>query len=334
MTTSRVATSLPQRDGTAYGQSLAIALSSAATFGLSGPLARALLDVGWTPAAAVSARIGGACLVLLIPCIVLLRRTGLPHRRQVAHLIAYGLIAVGGAQLCYFNAVQYLSVGVALLLEYSAPVLLIGYHWLRSRHRPALPVLLGAAVSIVGLILVLDLRHGFDINPIGVAWGLGAAVCLCGYFILSETGDPDTAVHPLLLTTMGTGVGAAAVLAGAGLGVLPLHARPAEVSLGGASMSWIVPMLGLIGITAVFAYLTGIVAVRRLGSSVASFVALTEVLFAVLFAFLLLGQQPGPIQLMGGALVLAGIVVVQRRNAEKAPRPDMIDAADHGTDVS
>lgn len=334
MTASKVATTQPQRTGAAYGQSLAIALSSAAMFGLSGPLARALLDVGWSPAAAVSARIGGAFLVLLIPSIVLLRRTGLPDRRQVGQMIAYGLIAVGGAQLCYFSAVQYLSVGVALLLEYSAPVLLIGYHWLRSRQRPGLPVLLGAAVSVAGLVLVLDLRHGFNINPIGVAWGLGAAVCLCGYFIMSEGGGSDTAVHPLLLTTVGTGIGGGAVLAVAGLGVLPLEARTAEVTLGGASMSWIVPMLGLILIAAVFAYLTGIIAVRRLGSSVASFVALTEVLFAVVFAFVLLGQQPGPVQLMGGVLVLAGIVVVQRRSAETGPRPDGLEVDHHGAELS
>ncbi len=99
-------------------------------------------------------------------------------------MVAYGIIAVGGAQLCYFSAVQYLSVGVALLLEYSAPILLIGYHWARNRKRPTLPVLLGAGLSIIGLVLVLDLRDGFSLNPIGVAWGLGAALCLCGYFVL------------------------------------------------------------------------------------------------------------------------------------------------------
>jgi MYXO-CTERM domain-containing protein len=72
-------------------------------------------------------------------------------------------------------------------------------------------------------------------------------------------------------------------------------------------------MLALILVSAVFAYLAGIVAVRRLGSSVASFVGLTEVIFAVTFAFVLLGQRPSPIQLVGGALVLAGIALVQRR---------------------
>jgi drug/metabolite transporter (DMT)-like permease len=68
----------------------------------------------------------------------------------------------------------------------------------------------------------------------------------------------------------------------------------------------------LILISAVLAYPTGIVAVRRLGSSLASFVSLTEVIFAVVFAFVLLGQGPGVMQLMGGALILAGIALVQR----------------------
>jgi drug/metabolite transporter (DMT)-like permease len=70
--------------------------------------------------------------------------------------------------------------------------------------------------------------------------------------------------------------------------------------------------LVLILISAVLAYPAGIVGVRRLGSSLASFVSLTEVIFAVIFALVLLGQRPGPMQLLGGALILAGIALVQR----------------------
>ena len=68
----------------------------------------------------------------------------------------------------------------------------------------------------------------------------------------------------------------------------------------------------MVVISAVLAYPSGIVAVRRLGSSLASFVSLTEVIFAVIFAFVLIGQRPGPMQLVGGALILAGIALVQR----------------------
>ena len=150
---------------------LLFALLSAAAFGLSGSLARSLLDLGWSPAAVVAIRIGGAFLVLLVPCLVLLRRTRRPTPRQSARVIGYGVAAIAMAQLCYFSAVQYLSVGVALLLEYLAPVLLIGYHWLRDRRRPAYPVLVGAAIALVGLVFVLDLRDGLTLNPIGVLWG-------------------------------------------------------------------------------------------------------------------------------------------------------------------
>jgi drug/metabolite transporter (DMT)-like permease len=295
-----------------YAGGLVIALLSAASFGLSGSLARSLLDLGWSPAAVVGVRITGAFVLLLVPCLVLLRRSGLPTLRQTGRMAVYGVVAVALAQLCYFSAVQTLSVGVALLLEYLAPVLLIFWHWARSRRRPAGSVFGGAALALLGLVFVLDLRGGVSLDPVGVLWGLGAAVCLCAYFVLSEGGGRGGAVSPLLLTTVGTGVGGAVIFAAAGVGVLPLAARTGSTVLAGATVGWWLPVLLLVGVSAVLAYLTGIVAVRRLGSSVASFVSLAEVLFAVAFAVVLLGQQPSASQLVGGALVLAGIGVVQR----------------------
>ena len=289
---------------------LVFALVSAAAFGLSGSLARSLLDLGWSPAAVVAVRIGGAFVVLLVPCLLLLRRTGWPSSRQSTRLVAYGVVAVALAQLCYFSAVQYLSIGVALLLEYLAPVLLIGYFWLRDRRRPAGAVLVGAVVCLVGLVFVLDLARGLTLNPVGVAWGLGAAVCLGVYFLLSEDAGDDS-VHPLLLTTAGTGVGGLVILAVAATGFLPLTARAGTTELAGSPVAWWVPVGLLITVSAVFGYLTGIVGVRRLGSSVASFVALSEVIFAAAFAVVLLAQRPTAGQLFGGVLVLAGIALVQ-----------------------
>ena len=298
------------RGGT--GSGIAIALLSAASFGLSGPLARSLLDLGWSPAGVVGVRITGAFVLLALPCLVLLRRSGRPSLRQSGHMVAYGVVAVALAQLCYFSAVQYLSVGVALLLEYLAPVLLIFWHWGRDRRRPAVSVFAGAVLALLGLVFVLDLRSGLALDPVGVLWGLGAAVCLSAYFVLSEGDGATPPVPPLLLTTVGTGVGGVLILGLAAVGVLPFAMRTGSTVLVGAQVGWWLPALLLVGITAVLAYLTGIVAVRRLGSSVASFVSLAEVIFAVVFAVVLLGQQPSLTQLLGGVLVLAGIVVVQR----------------------
>ncbi len=215
-----------------YTGGLVLALVSASSFGLSGSLARSLLDLGWSPAAVVATRVGGAFLILLIPTLLLLRRIGLPTGAQSLRMLAYGVVAVALAQLCYFSAVQYLSVGVALLLEFLAPVMLIGWHWARNHRRPAWSVLLGAGLSILGLAFVLDLRDGLTLNPIGVAWGLGAALCLCAYFLLSEDNGTDAPIHPLLLTTAGTGIGAAVLLAAAAAGILPLAASGGVAILG------------------------------------------------------------------------------------------------------
>ena len=301
-----------------YRSGLVLALVSASSFGLSGSLARSLLDLGWSPTAVVATRVGGAFLVLLLPSLLLLRRIGLPTGKQSVRMLAYGVVAIALAQLCYFSAVQYLSVGVALLLEYLAPVILIVWHWARTQRRPAWPVLAGAGLSIVGLAFVLDLRTGLTLNPVGVAWGLGAALCLSAYFLLSEDKGTDAPIHPLLLTTAGTGIGAVILLAASAAGILPLAAQAGVTVLADRTVGWWLPALLLILISAVLAYPSGIVAVRRLGSSLASFVSLTEVIFAVALAFVLLGQRPGLIQLLGGVLILFGIALVQRPVRSKA----------------
>ncbi len=292
---------------------LTLALVSAASFGLSGPLAKSLLETGWTPGAVVLARVGGAAVVLLVPLLVFLRRRGLPSARQSGRVVAYGIVAIALAQLCYFNAVAHLSVGVALLLEYLAPVLLIFWHWWRSGVRPTRGVLVGAGVAMLGMVGVLDLLTGLQLDGVGVLWGLGAALCLCTYFVLSDGSTGADATPPLVMTAVGTTVGALVIVAAGAVGVLPLTVTVRDTTLGGLPVAWWVPVLALVAVSAVFAYLTGIVAVRRLGASAASFVALTEVIFAVVFAALLLAQQPTLTQLAGGALVLTGIALVQRR---------------------
>ncbi len=317
MTTTTTALAQESTAKTGFASGLLPAVSSAAAFGLSGSLARSLLDIGWSPAAVVAARVGGAFLILLLPCLMMVRRVGFPSRRQTGRMIAYGLVAVALAQLCYFSSVQYLSIGVALLLEYLAPVLLIGWHWARRGHRPANRVFVGAGVAVLGLVLVLDLTGPLTLNPIGVIWGLAAAACLCAYFVLSEEDGTQESVHPLILTTAGTGIGGVVIILAGLAGLLPVTANTRQTVIADLAVSWLLPVVLLILISAVFAYLTGITAIRRLGSSVGSFVSLSEVIFAVIFAALLLGQHPSGSQLIGGALILVGIAVVQRGEAAR-----------------
>ena len=291
------------------GLGLLLALLSAATFGTSGSFAAALIEAGWTPGAAVTGRVLLAALVLTLPALLQLRGHGRLLRRSGRTLLVYGVAAVAGAQLCFFMAVEHLSVAVALLLEYSGALLVVGWLWLRRGQQPRLLTVCGAAVALAGLALVLDLLGNAELDLVGVLWGLGAAFGLATYFVLSA--ESEDVLPPLVVAWGGLAVGGAA-LAGAGLvGVLPMAAPRTDVTLLENRVSWLVPVLGLALVAAVVAYVAGIAGARLLGAKVASFVGLTEVLFAVVFAWVLLGQSLGAMQLAGGALVLAGIALVR-----------------------
>src|SRR4051812_20227609 len=164
---------------------IALAILSAATFGTSGALATSLIHVGWTPGAAVLVRVAIAAAVLTVPAVWQLRGRQFPFGRSLRMLGSYGLVAVAGAQLCYFNAVQHLSVAVALLLEYSGVLLVVGWMWLRHGHRPRRLTVAGAVTAVVGLGLVLNLLGNHHVDGVGVLWALGAAVGLAVYFVVS-----------------------------------------------------------------------------------------------------------------------------------------------------
>ncbi|GAA1495059.1 EamA family transporter [Paeniglutamicibacter kerguelensis] len=286
-----------------------IALFSSAIFGLSGSFAKALLDSGWSPAAAVTLRLAGASLVLLIPTIIVMRgKWGLAAKNWKSILL-FGFFGVAVCQFFYFQAVERLDVGVALLLEFLAPVLIVLFLWVRHLKRPAALTIGGAVLSLLGLAAVLDLTGSTRVDPIGVLWGLGAAVGLVVYFFVSAR--VEGALPPLVLASGGLFVGAATMALLAAVGLLEMHMAFAPVKLANWETQWWVALGGLILFSTVISYVTGIMAARALGSKLASFISLTEVLFAVVWAWLLLGQLPAGIQLVGGALIVGGVLLVR-----------------------
>lgn len=299
VTTVRPATSLA---------GLGLAVVSAASFGLSGALAGGLMASGWSAAGAVTVRVGLAALVLLGPALAVLDGRWSLLRTHLRTITVYGVVAVAGCQLAYFNAVRHMQVGPALLIEYTAPVAVLGWFWFRHGQRPSRLTAAGAGLAAVGLVLVLDLVSGADVSLPGVLWALGATVGAAVYFVLSAE---ESDLPPLVLAAGGLVVGTAVLLLGGLVGVLRLDASTADVSYAVGTVPVWVPVAGLGVVAAAVAYVTGIAASRRLGSRLASFVALLEVLFALVFAWLLRDEIPAGIQFAGAALVLAGVVVVK-----------------------
>lgn len=314
-----------RRGGAArIGPGIGFALVSALSFGLSGSLAKGLLETGWSAGAAVTVRIAIAALALVVPAVVVLRGRWNLLRRNSFLIFAYGVVAVAGCQLCYFYAVVHMQVGVALLIEYTAPVAVVMWLWLRHGHAPNRLTLIGAAVAAVGLFLVLDVVTGASLSVAGLLWALGAMVGAATYFVLSA--DEDNGLPPLVLAASGLVV-AGLCLGGAGLvGVLPMAASTADATYGGTRVTWWIPLVALGLVTAALAYTTGIAAGRRLGSRLASFVALTEVVAALVFAWLLLAELPGWLQLVGGFFVLTGVIVVKLGEPRGDTFPSTVDA--------
>jgi len=288
---------------------LPLAVAAAFSFGMSGAWARGLIDAGWSPGAAVTVRVWVAALVLLIPAVLSLRGRWGALRKNAGMVAAYGLLAVAATQLCYFQAVAVMDVGIALLIEYTAPIAVILWLWLRRGEKPSRRSVIGAVIAFVGLVLMLDIVTGAEVNVPGILWALAAMVGAASYFLLSARAD--TGLPPIALAGGGLLLGAVGLTVAGAVGILPLAWTTDDITYRFGTVPWFVPVLAIGLIATALAYLLGIASTRMLGSRLASFVALSEVVAALLFGWLLLGQLPDLLQALGGALVLVGVVIVK-----------------------
>lgn len=303
------------------------AIGSAAAFGASGAFARPMLDAGWTSAAVVAVRIGLASLVLAVPAAIAMRGRWRTLPAQLPWLLGYGVFAAAAVQVAFFNAVQSIPVAIALLMEYLGVIWVVLWDWLRTRHRPGLATISGMAVALLGLLVVINPLAELLLDPAGVAWGLLAGLGLAVYFVISaeHQGLPSVA-----FVSFGLGIGTLALVIFGVLGLVPFASSTAPVELLGSPVAWWVPAAVLALLAAALAYWLGFLGAQFLGPTRASFVGLTEVLFAVLWAWWILVEVPTPLQALGGVVLLGGVALVQWGKARDAQRAGESEVAvDH-----
>jgi drug/metabolite transporter (DMT)-like permease len=255
------------------------------------------------------ARLVAPAFLLAVPAVLQLRGRWTLLRRQASRVVIYGLVAVVGGQLFYFNAIESIPIGIALLLEYLGVVLVVGWLWVSHGERPRRLTIIGVVTAIGGLALPIGMAGSSRISPIGIMWGLLDAVSLATYFLVSAA-RPREALPPVVMAWGGMCVGAAFLVIAGGTGVPSVSANAGDVELLHRHVSWIAPVLELSLVAAVVPYVAGIAAARRLGAKRASFIGIAEVFFAVLYAWLLLGRLPSATQFTGGAFMLAGVILV------------------------
>ncbi len=299
---------------------LVIAVIASFTFGMSGAFIKPLLEAGWSPAAAVTARalIGG--LILLPIALVLVRGRWAAVKRAKWRILSMALIGVAGTQLAYFASVQRIPVNTAILIEYMAPLLLVVWVWLRSRRIPKAVVLIGSVIALVGLVLVVSPGGAGSFDPLGLLFAAIATVGCAIYYVVAA--KPSDGLPPVALAAFGL-VGGGLSLAVVGLlGLVPFTATFGNVALLGSPAPWWVPLV-IVGIVATaIAYAASITASEMLGSRLASFAGLLEVVAAAFYAWLLLGESLTVPQLIGGVLILAGIAFVRSEKTAATLEPE------------
>ncbi|MFI9273680.1 EamA family transporter [Kitasatospora sp. NPDC052896] len=308
------------------GVGLTLALISAFSFGGSGTAAKPLIEAGLSPSHVVWLRATGAAVALL----PLAWRHRAIVRERPGLLLGFGLLGVAGVQACYFAAISRIPVGVALLIEYLGPLLLLGYVRFVQRKPVSRGSAIGAAVAVTGLVCVVEAWDGLRFDALGVLFALAAACCQVGYFVLADAGSRgDRPADPLGVSAYGLLIGALALTVLTRPWEADWHPLAGQVRLDGTTVPAVLPAAWMILVATVLAYLTGVVSVRHLSPPVAGVVANIEAIVATVLAWVLLGEHLGAPQVLGGVLVLAGAFAAQTgRPAEPAERVERAGEAE------
>jgi drug/metabolite transporter (DMT)-like permease len=291
----------------------AMTLIAATLFAVNGTVSKVILDTGISSLrlSELRATCGAAGLALGL-ALLAPRRLRL-SLREVPFLVFYGVCGFALVQWLYFVAIHRLPIGIGLLLEFTAPVLVAlwaRYAWREPVRRRVWAAL---ALSLGGLVLVAEVWSGFSLDGIGVAAGLVDAVALAVYFLVGERGvgrrDPLSLVCYALLF-------AAVFWAltqpwwsfpfGELAGSTSLHGHLAGTTL----PLWLL-YAWLIVLGTILPFALSIGALRHLPATTVGIVATFEPVAASVVAWLWLAEALDTAQLVGGLTVLAGIVLAE-----------------------
>ncbi len=279
-------------------EGILLGLVAAAAYSTSAIFARLAYADGVGLVELLVGRYVGASLVFWL----LVARAGvpLPGRRAAVRAVLLGLFVFSAQSGLFFSALQRIDAALAVLLLYTYPALVAVGSILLGRERASLPRFVALAVALGGMTLVLTGDGSLAGDLLGALLALGAALAYTVY-VLAGHGLMRT-VSPLALAAL-TCSGAAITYAAAGLGLGAFSFQFGPVGWGS--------LIGVTLLSTVLAIGTTFAAIMRVGPTVTSIVTTAEIPFGVLLAVTVLGEQLGPLQLVGGTLVVSAVLLVQ-----------------------
>ncbi len=287
--------------------------AAALLWALNGTVSKVILASGVSSLRLAEVRSTGA-VVLLGSALAILRPQSLRVRRsELPFLVFFGICGLALVQWLYFIAIHRIQIGISLVIQYIAPVLVAA--WARFvMHEPVRRrIWVALVLALGGLSLVVDLWHGVNLDSLGVAAAIGAAFAYALYVLLAEraVGTRDPA------SLLAWGFLFAAVFWAV---VQPWWSFPAQlvdnhVSLHGNLAGWHLPVWTLMAWMVVFGtvvpFLLLVGALRHVSATRAAIIAMLEPVAGALIAYLWLSESLDLGQLVGGGIVLTAVFLAQ-----------------------
>jgi drug/metabolite transporter (DMT)-like permease len=320
LTRYRAGVTVVPRPATGY----LLTVAAAGLFAVNGTVSTLALQAGIPATRLTALRCTGAALGLLSVLAVAAPGRLRISRPELPFLAVFGVVGVALTQFLYYVAIGRLPVGIALVFEMTAPVFIALYVRLVRREQVRSRLWTALALSLSGLVLVAQVwQGGGSLDPLGVAAGLVAALCLAAYYLLGERG---AAVRdPVTLTTWSFVAAALfwAVAAPWWRFDTAVLGRSVPVSLGSLQLPVWVLVAWIVVLGAVVPFWLSLAALRHLPPTAAGIVATVEPVLASVVAWLWVQQVLTGWQIAGGVVVLTGIVLAQTaRTAAVGPLPE------------
>jgi len=288
------------------------ALLAAFLFGANGSVSKVIIEAGFSAIQLTQMRVLGAAIISGIVLLVLDRRSFRLPPRQWPVIIVLGVVGVGLLQATYAFAIALLPVGIALLLEYLAVLIVAVVAFFFFKEKVHIRLWAAIALVIVGLIVVAEIWAS-TLNPIGVLWGLAAAISLATYFLVGER--QLKTISPLALSFWTMSVASLFWAPFSRWWTFTSETFTTVTSLGGSLGGISVPVWLLIvwnvTLGSFAPFLLSLSALKRLSATAAGIVATSEIIFAFITAWLWLQEALSTWQVIGASVVFGGIVIAQ-----------------------
>lgn len=312
----------------------AYALCAALLFGMNGSVTKVIIGTGIEPAQLTLFRVAGTGLIAGAVLLVANRHAFRVTWRQLAILVGLGITGVALLQFAYAVAISVLPVGITLLLEYTAVLMvaLVAFFFFKERVRARLWIAIGFVLA--GLAVVAQIWAS-DLHPFGVAMAFSAAICLAIYFLVGEREVSKTSPMAVAFWTMAAATVFWLLLSGWWNIDPAVFGESVSLSgnLAGVQLPLYLPLLWNVLLGSFLPFLLSLLALKHLTATAAGIVASAEVIFAFIGAWLWLGEGLNLVQIIGAAVVLAGIILAQTARLDKVVDADLAITAERSNSL-